>query len=61
VIVIIRKQVVLGDVMFIVFAIVPKVLEFEPGRQQWIFKVDKVRSTISFGEEVKLSARVTAC
>jgi hypothetical protein len=39
----------------IVLAIVPKVHGFKPGRGQWIFKNDKIRSTTSFGGEVKPS------
>jgi hypothetical protein len=34
-------KVVLGGVMVIVFAIVPKVCWFKPNRDQWIFKRDK--------------------
>jgi hypothetical protein len=38
-----------------VLATGPKVRGFKPGRGQWIFKGDKIRSTTSFGGEVKPS------
>jgi hypothetical protein len=31
----------------------PKVRGFKPGRGRWIFKGEKIRSTPSFGSEVK--------
>jgi hypothetical protein len=34
-------QVILGGVMVIVLAIGPKVREFKPGRERWMFKGDK--------------------
>jgi hypothetical protein len=34
-------EVVLGDIMVIVLAIVPKVRGFKPDRGRWIFKGDK--------------------
>jgi hypothetical protein len=42
----------------------PKVRGFKPGRGQWIFKGDKIRSMTSFGGEVKSSVPChgfTAC
>jgi hypothetical protein len=37
----------------IVFAIGPKVRGFKPGQGRWIFKGHEIRSTTSFGREVK--------
>jgi hypothetical protein len=45
--------VVLGGVMVSVLAIGPKVRGSKPGRGQWIFNGDKIRSTPSFGGKVK--------
>jgi hypothetical protein len=39
--------------MVIVLATEPKVRWFKSGRARWIFKDDKVRSTTSFGGEIK--------
>jgi hypothetical protein len=36
------RLIVLGGVMVIVLAIGPKVREFKPGREQWLFKGDKM-------------------
>jgi hypothetical protein len=41
--------------MVIVLAIGPKARGFKPGRQRWIFRAIKVRSTIPFGVEVQPS------
>jgi hypothetical protein len=40
----------------IVLAIGPKVHGFKPGRGRWILEAIKIRSTTSFGGEIKLSA-----
>jgi hypothetical protein len=47
--------VVLGGVKVKVPATGPKVRGLKPGRGRWVFKGDKIRSTISFGVEVKPS------
>jgi hypothetical protein len=44
------------NVMVIVLAIRPKVRGFKPGREQWLLRSIKNRSTTSFGREVKQSA-----
>jgi hypothetical protein len=44
------------NVMVIVLAIRPKVRGFKPGREQWLLRAIKIRSTTSFGREVKQSA-----
>jgi hypothetical protein len=43
------KEVVLGGPVVIVLAIGLNVLGFKSDRGRWIFKVDKMRSTTSFG------------
>jgi hypothetical protein len=40
----------------IVLAIGPKVHGFKPGRGRWILEAIQIRSTTSFGGEIKLSA-----
>jgi hypothetical protein len=48
--------VVLGGLVVIVLAIGTKIREFRPGRGRWIFlRAIKIRSTTSFGGEVKPS------
>jgi hypothetical protein len=58
--------VALGGLVVSVLATGPKVRGFKPGRGRWILRVisDKIRSTPSFGGEVKPSVpcrRFTAC
>jgi hypothetical protein len=56
--------VALGGLVVSVLATGPKIRGFKPGRGRWIFKCDKIRSTPSFGGEVKPSVpcrRFTAC
>jgi hypothetical protein len=48
--------VVLGGLLVIVLAIGPKVCAFKPGRGDGFLRAIEIRSTTSFGEEVKLSA-----
>jgi hypothetical protein len=50
---IIVAHVTLDGVMAIVIGIAPKFRAFKPGRQRWIFKGDKTRTTSSFEGEVK--------
>jgi hypothetical protein len=50
--------VVLGGVMVSVFAIGPKVRGFKPGRGDGLLRAIKIRSTPSFGGEVKPNAHV---
>jgi hypothetical protein len=48
----------------VVVSLLAKVRGFKPGRGRWIFRVIKIRSTLSFGGEVKpsvLCRRFTAC
>jgi hypothetical protein len=59
-----QNVVALGGLVVSVLATGPKVRGFKPGRGRWIFKGDKIRSTPSFGGEVKPSVpcrRFTAC
>jgi hypothetical protein len=49
------SMVALGGLVVIVLAIGPKVRVFKPGRAPWIFNGYKIRSTTSFGWEVKPS------
>jgi hypothetical protein len=49
-------DVVLGGLAVIVLAIGPKVCGLKSGRERLIFKGYKIRSTTSFGGEVKPSA-----
>jgi hypothetical protein len=54
----------LGGLVLSVLGIRPKIRGFEPGRERWTFKCNKIRSTTSFGGEVKPSAtcrKTTAC
>jgi hypothetical protein len=56
--------VALGGPVVSVLATGPKVRGFKPGRGRWILRVIKIRSTPSFGDEVKPSVpcrRFTAC
>jgi hypothetical protein len=46
----------LGGIMMSVFAIEPKVSGFKPGRGDGVLRAMKIRSTLLFGGEVKLSA-----
>jgi hypothetical protein len=39
--------------VFSIFATGPKVRGFKPGREGYIFKINKICSTTSFGEEIR--------
>jgi predicted small integral membrane protein len=47
-----------GGLMVSVLATGLKVRGFKPGREQWIFKGDKIRFTLSFGGEVNRRSHV---
>jgi hypothetical protein len=48
-------HVALGGLVVSVLPIRLKIWEFKPGRGRWILRAIKIRSTTSFGGEVKLS------
>jgi hypothetical protein len=50
------QKVDIGGLVVIVLAIGTNAHVFKPGRGRWILRVIKIRSTTSFGKEVKPSA-----